>query len=956
MALEWDGFTFDLASQRLFGPDGGIHVEPQVFAVLAILIEHRDRVVTKAEILDSVWGDQFVSESALSTRIKQIRQALGDDGRTQKYVRSVHGRGYQFVGEIAAPSESAAAGRSVPVQVPEPQQLQVALDIAVDTEFPFVGRTEELEQCRVLLDKGRELNTQIYIGGAPGAGKSRLAVQLLDESVASGAFACAGRCESEATSGLQAVREAFIQLAATHPTKVAGWAQGVEGPLLSLMPSLVSYLRGDPVPVDAYAGIDVFMAVFDRVTADGPLVLLIDDLQWSDDPTRTLLGRLHRRLRGRAFSTVATYRSGRGELPTEVHQWIQQQRRSEHVADLRLGDLDPDAARALITAVVGSDKEGADDRQENSYDDLLAVTAGHCLFLTESLRDVQLGQSTSDSVIELVASRLDRQSADVQQIVKVGALLGTEFPFLTASTAAGLEPEAALLAIDVAIEAELLHETASASRFRFSHQLVPQAITDSLSKAQRAAIHRACVVALTGQGAAEAEIAFHALGAIPLISSEEAVVSARVAAERAEAANQFDLAIRLLQRVVDTEPQTRTLAEVLLSIGELLNSKGTPGEAVPILDRVIEIARANSWPDLFVAAVLAHWGQSPFRKPSDRTTRTLLTEADELLGDEVSVEKARVMAKTAVFDLFLEPLASRDIATKNALEMAEQVGVDTMDRLMLLEARHIAFSCPAGIDELDVLDPQIDEIRLANNAYFTDAAAPEAAAFMRGRGEDLRRVTAGDADRLAAQPIVEWRNLVIGSTLAAFAGEVEAARDLCDRASEIGEAFWGEAAFALHGFGHLFNDLVSGDWSRSFELLELLTAFDGSAVFLPPLALAAMHAGDTAKLEETVARFRLGTWMALGEHMLGGNALVAAAELALAVDDDELASAAEAALTPHANLVLGVPWGAASLAAADPLSRLAARRGDDDTAQAHRATAEALYRSLEAPALLKRMI
>ena len=77
-----------------------VHVEPQVFDVLAHLVEHRDRVVAKAELLDTVWGHQFVSESALTTRIKQARQALGDSGRHQRIVQTVHGRGYRFVAPV----------------------------------------------------------------------------------------------------------------------------------------------------------------------------------------------------------------------------------------------------------------------------------------------------------------------------------------------------------------------------------------------------------------------------------------------------------------------------------------------------------------------------------------------------------------------------------------------------------------------------------------------------------------------------------------------------------------------------------------------------------------------------------------------------------------------------------------------------------------------------------------
>ena len=81
-----------------------VHVEPQVFDVLAQLLDRHGQVVTKEELLDSVWGDQFVSESALTTRIKQLRQAVGDDGRAQRVVQTVHGRGYRFVAEVVETS------------------------------------------------------------------------------------------------------------------------------------------------------------------------------------------------------------------------------------------------------------------------------------------------------------------------------------------------------------------------------------------------------------------------------------------------------------------------------------------------------------------------------------------------------------------------------------------------------------------------------------------------------------------------------------------------------------------------------------------------------------------------------------------------------------------------------------------------------------------------------------
>lgn len=102
--LELDEELFEVRRSGVRVP-----LEPQAFDVLIHLVRHRDRVVSKEELMDSIWGGRFVSETAVTSRIKQIRHALGDDGRTQRVVSTLHGRGYRFVAsvrEISAGSES----------------------------------------------------------------------------------------------------------------------------------------------------------------------------------------------------------------------------------------------------------------------------------------------------------------------------------------------------------------------------------------------------------------------------------------------------------------------------------------------------------------------------------------------------------------------------------------------------------------------------------------------------------------------------------------------------------------------------------------------------------------------------------------------------------------------------------------------------------------------------------
>ena len=84
-----------------------VHLEPQAFDLLVALVENRDRVLSKIELLDGVWGHRFVSEANLTTRVKEIRRAVGDDGAQQHTIKNVRGRGYRFVADLEPASPPA---------------------------------------------------------------------------------------------------------------------------------------------------------------------------------------------------------------------------------------------------------------------------------------------------------------------------------------------------------------------------------------------------------------------------------------------------------------------------------------------------------------------------------------------------------------------------------------------------------------------------------------------------------------------------------------------------------------------------------------------------------------------------------------------------------------------------------------------------------------------------------
>lgn len=118
-------FTLDTPRYELRCGSAVIRVEPQVFDVLTHLVANHDRFVSKEELFDTVWGGRFVSEAALTSRIKAARRALGDDGESQRFIRTVRGRGYQFVATVLAdtPPSPPPPTEPSPIDVPPRQHI-----------------------------------------------------------------------------------------------------------------------------------------------------------------------------------------------------------------------------------------------------------------------------------------------------------------------------------------------------------------------------------------------------------------------------------------------------------------------------------------------------------------------------------------------------------------------------------------------------------------------------------------------------------------------------------------------------------------------------------------------------------------------------------------------------------------------------------------------------------------
>jgi TolB-like protein len=102
MIYQFGPYELDIAKVELRAGTKTCDLEPQVFALLALLVENHDRLVSKEEVIDKVWDGRVVSDAAVASRVKSARQVLGDDGKSQNFIRTIHGKGFRFVANVRA--------------------------------------------------------------------------------------------------------------------------------------------------------------------------------------------------------------------------------------------------------------------------------------------------------------------------------------------------------------------------------------------------------------------------------------------------------------------------------------------------------------------------------------------------------------------------------------------------------------------------------------------------------------------------------------------------------------------------------------------------------------------------------------------------------------------------------------------------------------------------------------
>src|SRR5687767_15002098 len=115
--LRFAGYELDSDRHRLSRDGQELHAEPKVLSVLSYLVQHRNRVVPKEELLDELWEERHVSESALTRVIRDLRRLLDDSSSEPRFIRTIYGKGFLFIGEVVSGESTTAAAKRASIAV-----------------------------------------------------------------------------------------------------------------------------------------------------------------------------------------------------------------------------------------------------------------------------------------------------------------------------------------------------------------------------------------------------------------------------------------------------------------------------------------------------------------------------------------------------------------------------------------------------------------------------------------------------------------------------------------------------------------------------------------------------------------------------------------------------------------------------------------------------------------------
>jgi DNA-binding winged helix-turn-helix (wHTH) protein/tetratricopeptide (TPR) repeat protein len=534
--LHFDRFRLDRANQQLEDAAGPIRLSPKAFAVLKALIARPGQLVLKDQLLDEVWPDISVSDGVLKLAVAEVRKALGDSATQPRFVETVHRRGYRFLASVAAePAKAfpARAGSLVawPPGAPGANRSPVGV----------VGRGPEMALLEEHLARAfRGERRVVFVTGEPGAGKTALVEHFIAEAAGRVRVAVTGgQCLEQYGSGeaympvLEAIGRLVREDAASRrllrryaPTWLAQlpWLREEEDP---------EHLEREILGAARDRMLREMGEFVEALSAEIPLVLILEDLHWSDPSTVDLVSLLAARREAARLLLIGTYRPvelilGRHPLRS-ASQTLMASRRCE---DIALDELGAEAVaeyleRRFPGGAVASEA-AAPLRERTDGNPLFLVTIVDHLIARGAVVERngvwQVAKGLPDelrvvpeSLRLLIEEQLHRVPSEDRELLEGASLVGVDFSAPAAAAATeratpDAESRCALLVGAGRILSSggraIWPDGTVAERFAFRHSLYREALAAALHPRRRSGMHRRIGRALeTAFGERSSEIA-----------------------------------------------------------------------------------------------------------------------------------------------------------------------------------------------------------------------------------------------------------------------------------------------------------------------------------------------------------------------------------------------------------------------------------------------------------------
>lgn len=959
--LAFEDFELDELRFELRHRGQPVRVQPKVLRLLLYLAQHRERCVAAQELLDALWPAERVTTASIKRAIGGARRALGEDASSQASIRTVRGRGYQFVRAV-----------SVRLEAHEPSAAASKPQASA-----FFGREPVLRQLAQDIAAAREGHGRlIWVSGEPGIGKTRLLAELAALAARENIPAWFGRCTlAEGAPALwpfvQMLRAAALELPAEQVLRAMG-SGSVD--IAAAIPELRrTYPEiACPQAIDSTAArfrfFDSLSCFLQRVAEPTGLCLLFDDLQHADALTLAALSFLTEQLDRSHVLVVGTFRSGAASAAPggEAEPWARLLRLPA-AHEISLAGLSPNELASWLDSRFGS--RPAPQLVARLHEQ----TAGNPLFVErvlltfgehspQSLHNALRQRLAPERVQRAIEQHLARLTDAVRDCLQVAAVFGSEFTLGSLAQVLDEPPAAVAQSLLAAADAGLVRvPEAHVGSYAFAHGLIRTALYEQLGLKRRAQLHAMAARALEARSVGNelqvAQIADHYLRAAPAHDAGRALPAARRAAEAALQRAAFEEAAALFERALAAielgSPEPRTQLELLLSWGDALARAGDASAARAALLDAAARARELGAHELVVRAAMV-FAQQPETGSLDPARVALIEAALQCLpADDPRFSCLQALHAKAL--TYCRDRAGCTRIARKALVAARGLS-DPALRTSALTACWHALAEPDSLVERKQIVHELARVGHEHHeprALLWSAVARVGCAMEVGDLADVDAAIASIAS-LAEQlrePYFRWHALTFQAMRATLAGRLSDAEHWVEAALETGGRLG--AAGARHVYCAQLSAIrrLQGRIEDTERLVrEVSLAHPSVAGWQAALATIEAEQGLTDQPRAVLARLVERDLAALRCDPFALSAIAPTADLCLLVGDATLARPIYQALKPYATRHGSVSIGIGSHGPlARHLGRLALQMHECDLAERHFAEALALSEAMPSP-------